>query len=235
MRAEIKRARAKREPFTTAELRKIFQHRHFQEKKWRSTNRHEPYRFWLFPIALMTGARQGEICQLRKVDIVRDEAADLWFFNIDEEFDPRSGQRVRTVKNQNSVRKVPVSQHRIDMGLLDFVDHVRTRELFPELTGKADGIDAAQKWANRFLERCGVHQPSVKTFHGLRHTFVNHLINRGVSAARVGAVTGHLSGEEFGAVVEWADTYFKGYTPELLKREVIDKLDYADIVAGVHW
>ena len=70
MRAEIKRARAKREPFTTAELRKIFQHRHFQEKKWRSTNRHEPYRFWLFPIALMTGARQGEICQLRKVDIV---------------------------------------------------------------------------------------------------------------------------------------------------------------------
>ena len=75
----------------------------------------------------------------------------------------------------------------------------------------------------------------MKTFHGLRHTFVNHLINRGVSAARVGAVTGHLSGEEFGAVVEWADTYFKGYTPELLKREVIDKLDYADIVAGVHW
>jgi hypothetical protein len=56
-----------------------------------------------------------------------------------EAFDPRSGQRVRSVKNQNRVRNVPVRQLPIDMGLLDFVDHIRTRKLFPELTGKADG------------------------------------------------------------------------------------------------
>jgi hypothetical protein len=73
------------------------------------------------------------------LEVATLEQAALEIARLVEEFDPRSGQRVRSVKNQNSVRKVPLRQLPIDMELLDFVDHVRTPELFPELTGKADG------------------------------------------------------------------------------------------------
>jgi integrase len=231
--ADLRRARAKREPFLPEELRKIFATPHFLQRKWKSRTRPEPYRFWLLPIALLTGARQGEICQLKKGDFVHDSTAGLWYVNIVEEFDADSGDRVRSVKNQNGIRTVPISQILIDMGLLDYVERLPSPELFPELGRKGDGVDAAQKWANRYLKQCGVHKKYVKTFHSLRHNFVNNLVSRGVSANWVGAVTGHLSKEEFGSVAELAGTYFKGYEPSLLKHEVIDRLEFGDILAGV--
>ena len=227
-------SKKKREAFTDTELKKIFESPHFTQNEWRKgKGRREPYRFWLPLIALFTGARLAEICQLNKSDITKED--DMWIFNITDETDPDTGRQIKSVKNQNSIRKIPISQILIDIGLIKFRESIKTKELFPELKSKKNGIDSAQKWVNNLLKRCNVHHPYTKTFHSLRHTFVTNTIGSGIEPKYVGGITGHLSREDFGQVAEIAITYFKGYEINLLKTTVIDRVEWAIDFSSTTW
>ena len=69
--------------------------------------------FWLPLIALFTGARQGELAQLRIEDLRQDPETSLWFFDIGTE----GG---RSIKTASSRRKVPVHPHLVSVGLLRY-------------------------------------------------------------------------------------------------------------------
>jgi len=224
----------KRSAFTTDNLKSIFETPHFHNHDWKKgQGRNEPYRFWLPLIALFTGARLGEICQLKTSDIFQVD--NIWIFNITNEFDKATGKKIKKVKNKNSLRKIPISQQLIDIGILKFVTNLKNGALFPELNTKQNGIDAAQKWVNNFLKRCGVHQTYIKTFHSIRHTYITRAINLDIKPIDVGAISGHLSKNDFGEVAEIANTYFGGFDAKKLKNNVVDKIDFDVDIEKIHW
>jgi integrase len=231
------RAKDKREILSHNDLDTIFASSFYTAHQWRK-NLHrrdaEPYRFWMFPLALLTGARQGELLQLKKKDVAQSEDG-TWYIDIREEFDKVTGEKTRSTKNQNSIRQVPLSDSLIEMGFLDFVKSVRSNALFSELTKKLNGQDAAQKFLNAQLKRWGVHVTDVKTFHSFRHTFVTQAIRQDIKPQHIGAITGHLNKEEYKDVAEIANTYNKGLTIADLKKKVLDVIDYGLDLDAIRW
>lgn len=124
----------------------------------------EPSLFWIFPIALFTGARRGEIALLRKQDVKHERG--VHHFDLRE--DPEAG---RTLKTLSSIRKVPIHPELIKMGILDFVAKLpKGAWLFRDLTHAKDPGDAfGKRWA-RHLDALGITDKGL-TLHSTRHSF----------------------------------------------------------------
>ena len=137
-------------------------------------------RFWLPLIALFTGARINEICQLHTDDIQKKNG--ISFISINEEDE-------KHVKTKAGIRQIPIHSELIKIGLLDYVAEIRAKGetlLFPEvMTDLVRGTKRDQlspsaplsKWFNHFIESVNacVEQPELKftpehVFHSFRHT-----------------------------------------------------------------
>ena len=128
---DIRRKGVKREAFTQDELKALFG----DMGKYVQATEGVPSRFWAPLIALYSGMRLEEICQLHLSDIVKEDG--VLCFSINEE-SGGSGY-VKHVKSSAGIRKVPVHPHLWDeLGLEKFVASTSlepTRESFiaPEL------------------------------------------------------------------------------------------------------
>jgi integrase len=145
---------------------------------------------------------------------IRKESG-VWVFDINDKHE-------KSLKNLSSIRLIPIHSQLIDLGLLD---HVKTHKangehrLFPELHKRRDGYgQAVSKWFQGFKKRCGFD--TGKNFHSFRHTFITHLKHKQVDPFMIHELDGHaINSETMGR-------YGKRYTPEILLREAIDKIDY---------
>ncbi|NOQ93972.1 MAG: tyrosine-type recombinase/integrase [Methylophaga sp.] len=226
----------RRLPFDDVDLSKIFTHPHFTENKWRKiakTRTQEPYTFWLFPLALFTGARMNELLQLEKKNIVQFDGG--WYLDIKNEFDPETGKKTKSVKNKNSIRFIPIADKLIEIGFLSFVNTRKTDALFPEVSKIKTGKKAVTKKLNYLLGKMDVHVGGKKTFHSLRHSFINQALAKNTEVQYLAGVTGHLNKEEKNISAVLKNVYFKGYPVDILKTEVIDKLDFDVDFSGVQW
>ena len=165
--------------------------------------------FWVPLIGLFTGARAGEIIQLY-VDDVREEDG-IVYFDIN-----RDGEDKR-LKNNSSIRKIPVHKTLMDMGLSQLVRLRRGRKehrLFPDLPLGADGYYSSpfSKLYKRFLESVGVKRDKV-TFHSFRHCFEDACRNSGVPLEVMNALQGHSQ-------PGMAGRYGSGYSLKVLAREL---------------
>ena len=199
-----KRASEERQAFTVEDLRKLFGSREYRE------NRHtHPYGFWLPLMALYTGARLNELCQLHLSDFLTVDGVNVIRIST-EGGDKR-------LKTRAARRLVPVHPELKRVGLLDYVqtqtDKGETR-LFPELEKRRDGYgQTASKWFGRYRERCGITEEG-KVFHSFRHTFVDHLKQAGIPKEHIAALVGHEDGSEtFGR-------YGKDFHPSILQKAV---------------
>lgn len=177
-----KKASDERKAFTKSDLTTLFKHPYFQGGK-----RKHPYYYWLPVLALYTGARLNELCQLHTNDIRHDETNELWTITI-----TNKGEDQNT-KNQSSVRTIPLHPKLVELGFVDFVQGIADVRVFPELKKGRDGYgQAASKWFGRFrsaaLEDVDV---TGKTFHSFRHTFINELKQSGVVKSQAAAYVGH--------------------------------------------
>lgn len=149
------KARDDRDPFSMSQLALIFSAPIFtgckSERQWMKpgdVNMTNSGRYWVPLISLFSGARLGEIVQLRTAD-VRDEQGILHFTLSDEEEDQR-------VKNANSRRRIPVHHQLIKFGFRELLEK-RQREgearLFPDLEMGKDGYYSSpfSKYFGRFL------------------------------------------------------------------------------------
>ena len=144
------------------------------------TNHPRHIRFWLPLIALFTGARINEICQLHTDDV--QEKNGIPFISINEEDE-------KHVKTKAGIRQVPIHNELIKIGFLDYAAQMRAKGetlLFPEVMeslvkGKRakDASPSAplSKWFNHFIESVNtcIEQPELKftsehVFHSFRHT-----------------------------------------------------------------
>lgn len=125
----------------------------------------------------------------------------------------RKGRPDQKLKNDGSERLVPIHSRLKALGFMEYVAGQRQdghARLFPELTlHKKHGYSAApSKWFARVRAQLGFE--GKKDFHSFRHTFADHLKQKGVSEALVGGVLGHQTGGiTFGR-------YGKDFRPEVL-------------------
>nr|WP_157033529.1 site-specific integrase [Belnapia moabensis] len=134
--------------------------------------------WWMARIALYTGARLDEICQLVKRDIVVVDGIPCFDIHADAEVG-------RTVKTQGSVRKVPIHRQLITDGFLDWMESRPTERLF------SVDADAMSKRMARRID--GALPGSGKVFHEFRHTFKDGCRDGGVAEEFHDRLTGHTA------------------------------------------
>jgi len=148
-------------------------------------NRPRGHRFWLPLLALYTGMRLNELCQLRVEDI--SEHDGIRFFDL-----RRFSTSGRKLKTKSSARRVPLHVELDALGFLTYVQSLANPGwLFPDIDRKGGegGSDAISKWFGRFLESRQIKDPSL-VFHSFRHTFRDGMRQAGVDAERAHALGG---------------------------------------------
>jgi integrase len=145
--------------------------------------------YWVPLLGLYTGARVGELCQLRVQDVEVTKHGP--FLRITEEAEGA------TVKTAAGVRRVPVHSELVRLGFLDYVEaqqKARAVSLWPSLPLRKGKPGAYfSDWVNRF-HKDTTGNPAAPVFHELRHTVRTALHSAGVDRETIGRIIGHETG-----------------------------------------
>jgi len=207
-----RRADEMRDVFDSDDLTKLF----VTSKEYSQDTHYAPNKFWVPLLGLYTGCRLEEICQLYVEDIKQVDGINVLDINQD-----KPDKSVKT----NERRMVPLHPFLVDdLRFVDFVKSLPDQEgrVFPELKHKKNryGQNVSQ-WFRRFRNRCGVKiRKGKKDYHSLRHTVINHLVQKNVAESYIARFVGHK--------LKSIDTgrYGKAYPPKQLLEETVLKLDY---------
>ncbi len=177
-----------------------------------------PDRFWAFFLALYAGLRINEACQLYVEDIVLD--GDIWVINMDENYPDKR------CKSEAGMRSVPVHSALIHLGFLWFVALKKKeghKRLFPHLIyHEKDGYKrpAGNYWSRINVKLNGGFKVSRKSFHSLRHNFVDCLKQARIFEPIAASIVGHAGDENMTFGV-----YGEDYSTRL-KQEAVEHVHY---------
>ena len=214
----------RRLPFSHTDLRKLIHSTEYKKGLHR-----KPHHLWLPLLGMFTGARLNEICQLHVADVRR--LSNIWVISIRDGGD-------RRVKNETSIRDVPIHSKLIELGFLNFVSAKKKageERLFSELRNHRDGYGgSASKWFCDYQDRCGVkvldEVKELKSFHSFRHTVSTMLANStapGLYERVINQVLGHEKGQS-----ESMKTYTHSISVRALKdavEEIKFHLDFSHL------
>jgi integrase len=153
------------------------------------------WRYWIPLIAIYSGARLGEICQLMVADVRQLHAT--WIFHITEE-----GAGHKSTKTEGSMRVVPVHSKLIAMGFLKF--HARMSafgdKLFPEIKPDARGYISGKPstFFNDYFRAIGVKTDRSNNFHSFRHNVADAFRAAGYLDEQHGVLLGHTKASTTG-------------------------------------
>ena len=137
---------------------------------------------WVPWVCAYTGARVGEIVQLRKADLINHGQHYAILITPD----------ALTVKD-NEYREIPVHPHLVEAGFVDFVQSQSDGYLFLKANAKGEIRGSWNSAKNRLREfaRQIVDDPDVKPNHGWRHRFITVSRECGMSQELRRMITGH--------------------------------------------
>lgn len=168
---------------------------------------------WIPRLALFTGCRINELCQLHISDV--REIDGIWCLDINADTPDKR------VKSDSGERIVPLHDDIREA----FVAHVQSIDkgsvrVFPELVLKRDGYsqDLSKKFGRLLRNKVGITDPQL-VFHSFRHTFATALKRALVPQDVAGALAGHKNESMTYGV------YGKEYPVSILK-EAIDQLKF---------
>jgi integrase len=212
--------RDKRNPFSPEQLRRIFDAPIYTGCRDDANGyaipgdqRPRRARFWVPLIALFSGLRLNEICQLEVSDI--REIDGIPCFRVASGLS-QTGDEKR-VKTNASERIVPVHDELIRCGFLAFAESQHLcgeTNLFPELPFGHLGYRSTtiSRWFSRFLVNAGAAAP-LTCFHSFRHNFRDALREAKIDRD-VALLLGGWTTDGKGTAV--ADNYGSGYQPRAL-------------------
>jgi len=136
---------------------------------------------WVPWLCAFTGARVGELAQLRRQDVFQRDG--IWVIRIT----PEAG----TVKT-NEARAVPIHQQLIELGFLQFVEDADEGPLFLNVETSSESRGALRGLKNRLAEfaRTFVADPNVAPNHGWRHRFKTVGMEAGIAHRILDAIQG---------------------------------------------
>ncbi|UVK38725.1 site-specific integrase [Mesorhizobium sp. AR10] len=139
---------------------------------------------WIPWLCAFTGARVGELAQLRKQDV--SLRGDVWVIRIT----PDAG----TVKT-NEAREVPLHQQVVDLGFPAFVQEAASGHLFLNVDPSENVRGALRGLKNRLAEfgRTFVPDPKVAPNHGWRHRFKTIGMEAGIPPRILDAIEGQAA------------------------------------------
>jgi hypothetical protein len=198
----------KQRAFKLEELKLLFEGK---EMKKVASDPAKAAMFWLPHIGLFTGARVNELCQINpQTDILQEPETGIWYFWITVHTD--GDERIdKSIKNQDSKRKVPIHPRLLELGALNYFEKVKTsgsKLLFPMWKpSRGRASPKAEKWFRQFIGQLGLRDETPENcilgMHAFRHTIENAAYNRNLN---VDAIVGH-AGE--------VSSVKKGYRGEL--------------------
>ncbi len=228
--ADQVKAKDKRLPFSQDQLGRIFSAPIFtgcvdDERNYRSSGKNQPRRsrFWIPIIAMFSGMRLNEICQLEWTDVQSIDG--VWCFRVS---DISVGVGTKRLKTQASTRVIPVHPRLVDLGFLRFrliAQGSRDRTLFPEISLGSTGYrsDSFSKWFGRFLDsRPGTWERTC--FHSFRHSFRDQLRENDAPHEVAMALGGWSAPGRTGV----ESIYGSGVSPRKLF-EVVERISYQGI------
>jgi integrase len=154
-------------PFTNGQLETIF-----NPESYLAFNRGPDY-FWGPLLGAHLGLRLGECVRARLSDIAKDQN-DIWYLQVSED----------VAKNDNSVRRIPITEPLIRLGFLEYVEHVRrlgATQLFPHRdlstpTAQRKPSKRQTDAFGKYLTERGIVSGSF-VFHSFRHMVVSALLD----------------------------------------------------------
>lgn len=203
--AEIRAQTTSYAEFTSDDLAKLFDAKYV-------TYMDKPDWYWPPLLALLSGARLGEICNLEIDAIKIIESAYTY--------------EILKGKTVESERVVPIHSALIKLGFWDYVEALRAKGetyLFPGRSSR----DAVAKSAGRqwglWVDKCGIKDHR-KTFHSFRSTAITDLHNTSATAPAIRKAVGHSTGALAGS----HGTYVRAAVLRTLT-EAIEKLQHPTI------
>lgn len=152
---------------------------------------------WLPIMALYTGARLEELCQLTLDDI--KTSGDITYLRLLDLYDEEAEKDIKRLKTEGSRRNIPLAPALIAHGFLDYVAYRREQKetwLFPALVpDKKYGRRGSNwsKWWGRWRKALGVAGRE-RCFHAFRHSFKTACRAAGIDEEVHDALTGHSGG-----------------------------------------
>ena len=203
--AEIRAQSTPYAEFTSDDLGKLFgaEYACFMAK---------PDWYWAPLLALLSGARLGEICGLQ-IDAIKIIEGVHTYEILDG-------------KTVESERVVPVHSALLNLGFWDYVEAVRVTgatSLFP-LRGSRHAVEKSvgRQWGI-WIDRCGITDDR-KTFHSFRSTAITDMHNASATAPAIRKAVGHTTAGLQGA----HGGYVRGAALKTLS-EAIEKLQHPAI------
>ena len=143
----------------------------------------------MFYLELTSGLRRGELMALLWSDVDVENR----LLSVSKQVVRIDGELVVTEpKTPNSVRKVALPQHTIDLLIAEHAKHPDTPILFPSpRTGSYWSPDGVSRINKNLLKRAGI-DTNVR-FHDLRHTFATMAMQSGVDVKTLSSMLGHYS------------------------------------------
>jgi integrase len=181
-RKDTKKVSDRRQDFTSEQLRTILD---------KAKDEREDYH-WIIRLLVYTGARSGEICQLRCDDVVTERGVSVFRIH-----DRHEGTRI---KNRASERDVPLPP--ACHGLLDYAQRIASKHgadswLFPRLKNSKQGrAHGFQNYVRVFLRgKCGITSRE-HTMHSARHAFRTMARELSMPEPISRAIMGHSQGSD---------------------------------------
>ena len=207
-----------KEAFSREDIQAIFHHQAYLNLKTKA-----PSMFWIPLIALYTGMRLEEICQLCCDDVYCNKVDGVWVFDLNERL-PEGETVPKKLKTKNAPRRIPIHADLKTVGFLDYFERVKGQgaaRLFPDLTASPSSPKYGKLFGKRFSTFLKSFKISgKKSFHSFRHTFSDYFKNIGLQNDVFTQIFGHEGGSL--AVKQ----YGSEFSPKKCYDEIISKLDY---------
>lgn len=148
----------------------------------RRGSRYPAAKRWAPWLAAYSGSRIGDLLQLTTEDLVADPEAG-WTLRI----------RPETEKTE-TLRWVPVHEHLVELGFVEFVQGRPRGELFfvPErFTGEVKGHQKVRTKLGSWVRKVGVTSKEISPNHAWRHTFKSRAMSAGIDSRFIDRIVGH--------------------------------------------
>lgn len=218
------------EPFSASELNKLLGSPVFAAGERPVRGRGETAK-WAPLVALLQGARRGEVFQLFVRDVEQDADTGIWTIRFDRD----SG---KSIKNATSIRRVPVHPLLVELGFLSFVRERAEKvgmgaSLWPGFEDRdklRTRINRWGEWFGAYLAKHAVDDPR-KSFHSFRGTFKRFGRGAGVDETVLNHLVGHSNnsvGARYGRQRDSAGRRDSGYPLDRLAGDLA-KIEFAGV------